>query len=69
MDEIKKFMWYMCSDWSLREANRLFGALGPHVWDMMFTSSGARRDSLLFFGSLDAGMQQTIVDRVHELYH
>lgn len=68
MDEIKKFMWYMCSDWSLNEANRLFGSLGPHVWEKMFKTSGARRDTLEFFGSLDTNKQQAIIDRVHELY-
>ena len=68
MDEIKKFMYYMCSDWSLSEAKRLFGSLGAHVWDRMFRPSGAKRDLLEFFGSLDSNKQQAIIDRVHEIY-
>ena len=68
MEEIKKFMYYMCNDWSLNEANLLFGPLGPHIWDKMFTTTGARRDSLRFFGNLDSNKQQAIVDRMHELY-
>ena len=68
MDEIKKFMYYMCTNWSLKEANQIFGPLGQLVWDKMFTASGTRRDSLVFFGSLDSSKQQAIVDRVHELY-
>lgn len=68
MEEINKFIWYMCNDWSLKEAILLFGPLGPHIWDKMFTTTGARRDSLMFFSDLDSHKQQAIVDRVHELY-
>ena len=69
MNEIINFMYYMCTNWSLEEANLLFGPLGPHIWDKSFNSSGGRRDSLEFFGSLDSKKQKAIVDRVHELYN
>ena len=59
----------MCSDWSLREAKFVFGEeKGQLVWDKMFTETGRRRDSLVFFGSLDENCKAMLVNRVNELY-
>lgn len=65
MNEIKSFMHYLCGDWCLDEARRIYGReFGDHIFAKWLN----RVSDLRWWGELDDERKRMLLDRAFELY-
>ena len=65
---VECFMYYICNEWGLEEAHRLFGKqLGDHIFGK-WLDIRSQYDTTDFYGALDKECRDKIYERAIELY-
>lgn len=69
VNEVTAFMYYICNQWGIDEAKKVFGEnLGEHIYNK-FEEYGAVLGALRWYASIDKECRQKLVDRANELYN
>lgn len=69
VNEVTAFMYYICNQWGIDEAKKVFGDnLGEHIYKK-FEEHQNVLGALHWYAGLDEECRQKLVDRANEIYN
>lgn len=67
--EVTNFLYYICNQWGIDEAKKVFGEnLGEHIYNK-FQYYNNKSGALYWYSELDNVCRQKLVDRANEFYN